>query len=115
MVQFEEVDIMFLRNQKWTIDELVTWLLSSHIHIITCHPHMGTETLEWPVVELYTKLKKLTYHVGFPAKEELSCPVWSQDKFGYLEALPSTFVLPTYTIPLSREMTIEEIEDNVKR
>ena len=31
----------FYFEKQWGIKDLVNWLLASHIHFVTCHPHQG--------------------------------------------------------------------------
>ena len=102
---FEEMTLKSMRENAWSMTELVDWLLGSHCHFIICHPHQNTLGLGWNVVELYyTELQRLKYHRGFPCMDKLLCPVFTQDKIRYLEALPEGRINPTLKIPLCRDM-----------
>lgn len=92
-----------LRENKWSVRQLVNWLINSHMHFIVAHPHQGTDNFGWACEDLYDELQRLRYHPGFPRLDQLRCPVFTQDKFAYYEALPDGIMLPTFKIPLSRD------------
>ena len=74
------------------------WLLNSDVHFILGHPHQGIlfTNLKWSAELLYQELVKLHYHRGFPNGKQLRCPVFTQDKFGYIGPLVTHgFFLPT--------------------
>jgi len=73
-----------------TFQALVEWLLASHIHIILSHIHQGIHNFySWNTNNMLTELEKLYYHDGFPTREQLYDPVFTQDKFEYISALGS--------------------------
>ena len=37
--------------------------------------------------ELYREVLRLYDHPGYPNKEHLKCPIWSQNKYDYIAAL----------------------------
>lgn len=98
-----------LRQNSCSEVQFVNWLLNSHIHFITSHPHQGTEKFDWPVTRVYDQLQRLRYHPGFPRLDQLRCPVVTQDKFVYFEDLPSGTMMPTFKIPLSRDLDISKL------
>jgi hypothetical protein len=59
-------------------------LIGGDIHMIISHPHQGTETFQWDVVE---EIGRLHDHTGLSFKEQLVCPIFTQNKFIYLELL----------------------------
>jgi hypothetical protein len=92
-IVYNEMDVLQFRNnvieKKWTYKTLVDWLLSSHIHFIICHPHQGLieRGIDIAPLELYNELQRLKFHIGFPSGDELNCPVFTQNKAIYLNAL----------------------------
>jgi hypothetical protein len=53
---------------------------------------------------LYTELKRLTYHIGFPNGEQLSCPIFTQDKGFYLDILTKKSLCnPTFIIEVKQD------------
>ena len=114
-ISFEELNISILRRSKWTIAKVVDWLLGAHIHFITCHPHMHMDKLIPSIDKLYREVGRLKYHPGFPSSVHLACPIWRQDKYMYLSALPSSHILPTYPIPLSRNMDMLKTKTAIDR
>lgn len=107
VVKFEEVNIVYFRESNWSPADLVDWLLESHIHFITCHPHMHLDKIAPCIDELYSELERLKYHSGFPSNEDIFCPIWRQDKIEYLRALPPRYILPTCQVPMSNDMCME--------
>ena len=108
-IKFEEMTLKVLRESSMSLSGFVDWLLSSHCHFILCHPHMGMNGLGWGVNELYTELRRLKYHNGFPAMNKLTCPIFTQDKFKYLEVMPVGYKNPTIKIMLSPDMWKQDI------
>lgn len=100
----EIMPIKVLRESEWTPKQLVTWLLEAHIHFIICHPHDGTVTFQWPAEELYSEMERLRFHTGFPNENWLHCPIFTQDKYRYLELLPKESIMPTLKVPISANM-----------
>lgn len=104
-VVFEEMTPKLLRENSMSVSDFVDWLLGSHCHFVICHAHQNNAGLVgWGVDELYTEFQRLKYHRGWPNGIKLKCPIFVQDKDKYLRAMPANFVLPTLTIPLSREL-----------
>ncbi len=60
----ETMDNRALRKLDWNVQQYVSWLIDSHIHLIECHPHQGTETFGWSITDLYCELRRLKYHSG---------------------------------------------------
>ena len=54
---------------------------------------------------IFAQLSRLKTHVGFPSLGSVGCPVFQQDKFRYITALPHDRIIPTQKIllPLSSE------------
>ena len=85
------------------ITQFVDWILTSHIHFIIGHPHQSTQSLAWPVSDLYQALQsRLCFHPGFPRLKQLHCPIFTQNKFDYYVDLPNGIMMPTFKIPLQR-------------
>ena len=56
------------------------------------------------VVEIYEEVKRLWYHLGWPCRNELQCPILTQDKWEYLQHLPS--IMPTHKIILQQKSEV---------
>jgi hypothetical protein len=72
-------------SRTWSQEAVVDWLMDSDIHIILAHIHQG---LKWNIPVWLNLLDRLSYHYGWPAHENLYCPIFLQDKYIYLSALP---------------------------
>jgi hypothetical protein len=101
---------------KWTVEDLIEWLLAGHIHFIATHIHQGTENFGWDITHLYSMLQShLFCHKGFPSGSQLSCPIFTQDKYEYLRLLPEEFVMPTLKVPLHPSMDMADVETLVSK
>ena len=103
IVDWQMVTCKKVRELEFTEKDLVDWLLDSHVHFILAHIHQGIVSLGWDFDVLYRQqLPRLYYHPGFPTRNQLFCPVFTQNKFQYLCALSAcNFANPTLKIPLS--------------
>jgi len=108
-VKYESMTLDNLKRSDLTLAGFVNWLLGSHVHFILGHPHQGLENRGWKVVDIYNELQRLYYHPGFPSKCHLQCPIFTQDKMKYIEALPSGLMMPTFKIPISEDMNMTEV------
>lgn len=99
-VIFEFKTIVELRESTVTLVQFVDWLLSGHIHFIITHVHQGLESFGWDVEDIYTELQRLQWHPGFPTGNQLSCPVFTQNKMQYIKALQG-MTMRTFDIPIS--------------
>ena len=57
------------KQQNYSPDDLVKWLLNSDIHIILTHVHQAME--RWDCLAVRQSLRKLKRHIGFPSGDEL--------------------------------------------
>jgi hypothetical protein len=89
--------------------ELVNWLIGGHIHFILSHVHQGISQLNWSNRSLYDELLRLAIHPGFPNGKYLKCPIFTQDKFNYIQAIP-TLCNPTICISLTDEANVTEVD-----
>ena len=112
-IRYEPLTLKNLRENRWSVADFVNWLLQSHIHFIIGHPHQGTEKFGWSVESLYAELQRLYHHPGFPAGDQLRCPIFTQNKWNYLEALPLGTTMPTFKIPISSETDMDAVETRV--
>lgn len=87
-ITFTYVSVREVKRFGWTPEEFVEWLLGSHVHFILSHVHQGLERLQWNMSELLEQLKRLKDHNGFPNGNQLECPIFTQDKFEYIKAVP---------------------------
>ncbi len=117
----ESLNIKQLFKRGMGITKLIDWLLESHIHIVLTHIHQGFSThgngVNVDMNEMMLDLLRLRYHVGFPSGEQLYCPVFTQDKRRYLEAL-GPLANNSLFIPLSRctfNVISDEYKDKIER
>lgn len=61
-----------------------------------CYDCLGHPT--WNVIEVVSNLQRLKWHPGFPTGKNLRCPIFLQDKFVYLKAMPHKLCLPTLKV-----------------
>jgi hypothetical protein len=81
-----------IRFESWTQQTFIDWIGDCDIYVILCHIHQsfGFPPLLWDPLEFYESLyQKLYNRVGFPEKDQLQCPVFTQNKFKYIEAIGS--------------------------
>lgn len=98
---FEEYNVSDVKKERWTPQQLVSWLSQADIYIILGHIHQGIfNHLGWNVDDLKLQLEYLYWRNGFPSRDKLFCPVFLQDKFEYLRAIPD-LCNPTLSIPLA--------------
>jgi hypothetical protein len=91
--------ILDLRTSGWSEKHFVYWFLDCDVHMIVAHPHQGAETLQRDVTTLYKKLLRLYHHTGFPAGNQLLCPIFTQNKFEYLAPMRRNKIInPTLKI-----------------
>lgn len=89
-------------DASMTLKAFVDWLLDSHIHFLLCYVHQGLESFGWDVTDIIEELQRLKYHEGFPNGEQLSCPIFTQDKMRYLQLIPH-HTLKSYAIVLPKD------------
>lgn len=88
-LRIEYMSVKSVSEQGWSIEDLINWLLGSHIHFILSHIHQGFKSHgnQLDMNNVMAQLKRLTYHPGFPSGQQLSCPVFTQDKINYIKPL----------------------------
>lgn len=101
----EKLCIKIIKDNAMTPKDLVDWLLASHIHLVLSHIHQGfsgknEHQLGWNMNELATEVQRLQYHRGFPNGTKLQCPVFTQDKYKYISAVPE-FCNPTCKVSIN--------------
>jgi len=99
------INIDDIKRLKMGPQQLVEWLGRSHAHFILSHLHQGTSSqnvsqMGWNMDELKKCVRQLFVHPGFPSGEGLNCPVFTQNKGEYLQAVPS-YVNPSFLVDLS--------------
>jgi hypothetical protein len=98
-IRSESMTVMGLRESNWSEKQFIDWLLESDIHMVITHPHQGTETFLWSIDDLYNEINRLHKHIGFPSRDQLACPIFTQNKFGYLEPMRKYYMTnPTMKI-----------------
>ena len=102
-----------VRDSAWSVKQFVDWLLlSSNVYFVITHIHQGLSALGWNLSDLYIELKRLKYHVGFPNGINLNCPIFTQDKYGYISSVPG-LCNPTMKIQLNDELfSIQDDDEN---
>jgi hypothetical protein len=95
----ETLDVNQVKKLFSSPDQLIDWLIQSDIHFILSHLHQGLSQLNWSMTNLYSQALRLAIHCGFPNGKYLRCPIFSQDKYKYISAIPE-FFNPTLSIPL---------------
>ena len=77
-----------------SLEEVVEWLLRSHIHFISAHMHQGislenltSQGKSWDLQLYQQQLNRLKFHPGLTMGDFLDCPVFLQDKYEYLTHL----------------------------
>ena len=83
-LDMEKVVVVYC-NIKMVKDK--RWLLDSDVHFIITHIHQGLEQLCWNMEDLYIEVQRLYRHYGYPNGKNLTCPIWTQNKFDYLIAI----------------------------
>lgn len=84
-------------RENFTPRSLLEWLLSSDHYFILGHIHQGID--RWNVTELYHDMSWLRTRSGFPSHNQLSCPVFTQDKFAYIKGC-SSVTIPTLKVDM---------------
>ena len=92
----------------WTCTELFNNLLSADIHIISTHLHQGMMAQgglgTWNVPNILKNLRRVRTHLGIPSGRYIDCPVATQDKMRYYDALqPLNLCAPTIQVDISLE------------
>jgi len=111
----ETMSTKTLAEKRLSPTQLMDWLLEAHVHFITAHAHQGlrSHALEWCMQDYVKQLQRLQFHVGFPSGDQVSCPVFTQDKYQYIRYL-GDMVNNTYVVQLTQDgeydnETLEEI------
>lgn len=79
-----------VKNLKWSQYQIFDWLYNSKMHVILCHMHQGKKYNNngvWDVTDYLLNLSNLDSHLGIPMGEQLSCPMFCQNKMDYICAL----------------------------
>ena len=109
LVKIAYLNVTDVKKNKWKPQNLVDWLLGGNLHIVITHPHQGMPQ-NWSMADLYNEFGRLYYHDGFPNEGKLSCPIFTQDKYGYLEPLfDSGICLTTLRVDLVELMDYDQI------
>ena len=115
LIKLTYLNVTDVKDNKWNPHNLVDWLLGGNLHVIITHPHQGMPQ-NWSMVELYKEFDRLYYHEGFPNESKLSCPIFTQDKYSYLEPLfDDEICLRTLKVDLVELMDYDRILLNVTK
>ena len=113
-IVFETTSLSSMRKvkeQDLTLKTFMDWIAASHLHFIITHPHQGLEKFGWSTDDIYAQLwTALNGRDGFPSGRQLQCPIFTQDKIRYLNALPRHMTMRTLQVPLSEDMDLTETE-----
>ena len=102
-----------VKKRKMDPAGVIDWLLNSHIHFILSHIHQGIIAhLEWDMENVHKELLRLKFHCGFPNRSQLSCPIFTQNKYEYIRC-SGRFCNNTMKIDLteSGEQSLKVIEE----
>lgn len=113
-IVIEYMSLDNLITSSFTLSEFVDWLLCSHVHFIISYTHEGLENFGWNITDIYAELQRLKYHSGFPSGSQLQCPIFTQDKMKYLEALAHVS-MRTLMVPISADMDMLATSNIMKR
>jgi hypothetical protein len=92
----------------WTCTQLFDHLLAADIHIISTHLHQGLMAQgglgTWHMLNILKNLRRVRTHLGVPSGRYIDCPVATQDKMRYYNALqPLGLCAPTIQVDISLE------------
>lgn len=103
---------------KWSVDELITKLIESDVHVVACALHEGNvgKTVKWNIPNILDNLDRLEHHLGAPMGKYIRCPVFRSDKAEvYKHLFSANLCVPTIEISIELE-SISSLElDIVKR
>ena len=72
----------------------------------------------WGINSILAEFQRLKDHQGFPNGDQIDCPIFTQDKWNYIQALNDAtdgITMPIHKIPISPDMDMAEMRDNVGR
>jgi hypothetical protein len=103
-----------VNKNHMTEEDIIHWLSLGDIHFILTHIHQGICSIN--AEKLYSMLyRELRIHPGFPLEESLRCPVFTQDKFVYLDALMHKGLCnPTFKVVFKKNMDFISIRQLLK-
>jgi len=106
-ITFQEFtnDMVKYKNH-WTCHELFDHLLAADIHIISTHLHQGLMAKgglgTWHMLNILNNIQRVKSHLGVPSGRYVDCPVATQDKMRYYDALqPLGLCAPTIKVDIS--------------
>lgn len=104
IIVVERIGTEEVRKKGWNVQQFISWLVSGDVYFILSHPGQGISvTLGWDLGSLGDDLVAgLRGHLGFPAGDSLRCPVFTQDKYNYLDAC-RTICLPSLRIARTQD------------
>jgi len=90
-----------IAKSRMSPTQLIDRLLDSDVHFILSHIHQSllNRNIGWRIDDLLGNLERLKYHKGFPYGEQLSCPVFTQDKYQYISKIAG-YSIPTMKLPI---------------
>jgi hypothetical protein len=106
-IKIEIVFINEVRKAGFSSEQLIDWLKAADIHFILNHLHQGNAS--WSASAIQLDLRSLENHTGYPSGIGLSCPIFLQDKYLYINALSGrNMSIPTLQILFSARFLNEE-------
>lgn len=112
----EYITCKVIKEKRWTIRDLMDWLIDCDIHFILTHIHQGITQLNWNMTDLYQSLLRLQAHRGFPNGLQLECPMFTQDKYEYLRVLmPVKLANPTMKIKFNSTGNFSYLLNDIQR
>lgn len=101
----QKMNIKTLKDMQMSPADLIDWMLDSDVHLVLSHIHQGfsgknEHQLGWNMNDLAHEVRRLTDHPGFPNGRQLLCPVFTQNKYTYISAIPD-FCNPTFSVRIN--------------
>jgi hypothetical protein len=112
----EYIDNDSIKEYGFSEKDIVDWLLDCDIHFIITHIHQGLDQCKYNMAVLYKEILRLRNHPGFPNNDYLECPIFTQDKYKYLEVLSEGgFCNPTMKVMLNPDHDYKYLYEDIKR
>lgn len=115
-VQEETLTLTAARRKKFSVADIVNWLLGSHVHFVITHPNQGLWSSGGCVEEIYSHFSRLKFHPGFPMGAQIHCPMFTQNKWTYLKHLSALSIHQTCRLDMPPEgEDLQVVECAVRR
>jgi hypothetical protein len=99
---------------RWTVSQLIDWLLLADVHMIPCHVHEGSigKTDSWNMKNIQSNIRRLRFHPGVPMGKHVECAIFNQDKYlMYVKSHP----LSADVLQIPLELNLLENEEHLAK